>query len=190
MADGQIHWIHTNNRQYRVNSTIYDLSGVSVSFQKSNDFCAVVTYQAEKSETGDDAVSAGIFYGDNTLKSGPLFAALAQDFDVKGYDVTRASLQYRLGDGKLGVMLQRQEPAIGGESRSGGFVSYSHRVGKFDIRSQFQTMEDDRTVDIGLDYHLGSNTKIYAWLASIDEDEVPDRRYLALGVEHKLAVNF
>ncbi|ALS99217.1 hypothetical protein AT746_13760 [Lacimicrobium alkaliphilum] len=150
----------------------------------------MVTYQAEKSETGDDAVSAGIFYGDNTLKSGPLFAALAQDFDVKGYDVTRASLQYRLGDGKLGVMLQRQEPAIGGESRSGGFVSYSHRVGKFDIRSQFQTMEDDRTVDIGLDYHLGSNTKIYAWLASIDEDEVPDRRYLALGVEHKLAVNF
>lgn len=81
---------------------------------KLNDFYAVVTYQAEKSETGDDAVSAGIFYGDNTLKSGPLFAALAQDFDVEGYDVTRASLQYRLGDGKLGLMLQRQEPAIGG----------------------------------------------------------------------------
>lgn len=77
-----------------------------------------------------------------------------------------------------------------GESRSGGFISYSHRVGKFDLRGQVQTMEDDRTANIGLDYHLGNNTKIYTWFASIDEDEVPDRRYFAVGVEHKLAVNF
>lgn len=150
----------------------------------------IMTYQAEKSETGDSAVSAGLFYGDENLKSSNLFLALAHDFDVEGFDVTRATLQYKMADNKLGIMLQQQEPADGGESRTGALVSYSHRFGNWDARAQFQTMEDDRTLNMGVDYLLGKNTKVYLWGANIDKEGVPDRRYLALGFEHKITVDF
>lgn len=153
-------------------------------------FYGGVSYQAEKSAEGDDAVSAGLFYGDAELKKADLFAALAQDFDVAGYDVTRASLHYKLGAGKLGLMLQQQEPADGGESREGGLVSYSHRWGDWELRAQAQTMEEDRTYNLGVDYRLGKQTKLYVWGANIEQQDIPDRRYLALGVEHKLSVGF
>lgn len=153
-------------------------------------FYGVVSYQAEKSADGKDALSAGIFYGDAELKKAEVFAALAQDIDVAGFDVTRASFQYKLGDGKLGLMLQRQEPAEGGESRSGGLVSYSHRWGDWELRAQGQSMEDDRSYNLGMDYRLGKQTKVYVWGANIEQQDNPDRRYLALGVEHKLSVAF
>ncbi len=153
-------------------------------------FHAVLTYQAEKSSAGDDAISAGLFYGDANLKSSAWFVALAQDFDVAGFDVTRASVQHKLGAGKLGIMLQRQDPSAGGDARNGALASYSHRWGEWEWRAQLQSMEDDRTYNLGFDYHLGKQTKVYAWAAHIEQDDNPDRRYLALGFEHKLSIDF
>ncbi len=150
----------------------------------------VITYQAEKSETGKSATSAGIFYGDKYLKSNNLFAALAQDFDVKGYDVTRGSLHYKFDKNKIGVILQRQEPGDGGDSESGATISYERNLGKYALRAQYQTMEDDSLFNIGVDYKVGNSTKVYTWYSSSDREDSEDKQYFALGFEHKLSYKF
>ena len=153
-------------------------------------FKLIVTYQAEKSADGDSATSAGIFYGDQNLKKSPWFIAFAHDFDVNGYDTSRASLQYKMGQHTLGVMLQQQEAADSNESDSGGLVSYSYDAGKLVYRLQYQTMDDDSTANIGFDYPLGAQTKLYAWYAHIDKEATPDNKFLALGFEHKISYKF
>lgn len=149
-----------------------------------------MTYQAEKSVEGDSATSAGVFYGDANLKKYPVFAAIAHDFDVNGYDTTRASVQYKMGKHIIGGMLQQQEPADGGESQSGAMVSYSFNAGSLIYKAQYQTLEDDKTLNLGFDYPLGSSTKLYAWYAQIEKENNPDNTFLALGFEHKLSYKF
>lgn len=149
-----------------------------------------VTYQAEKTADGDSATSAGIYYGDANLKKHPIFAAIAHDFDVKGYDTTRASVQYKMGKHVIGGMVQRQEPSIGGDSQSGALVSYSFNSGSLIYKLQYQTLEDDRTFNLGFDYPLGKQTKLYAWYAQIEKEENPDNTFIAIGFEHKLSYKF
>lgn len=149
-----------------------------------------MTYQAEKSADGDSATSAGVFYGDANLKKSPLFAAIAHDFDVNGYDTTRASMQYKTGQHVIGGMLQQQEPADGGDSRSGAMMSYSYNAGSLIYMVQYQTMEDDKTFNVGFDYPLGASTKFYAWYAQINKEDNPDNKFLALGFEHKVSYKF
>ncbi|KXI29176.1 porin [Paraglaciecola hydrolytica] len=149
-----------------------------------------VTYQAEKSAQGDSATSAGVFYGDENLKKYPLFAAIAHDFDVNGFDTTRASVQYKIGQHVIGGMLQQQEPADGGESQMGGLVSYSFNSGNVIYKVQYQTLEDDTNLNLGLDYPLGNNTKVFAWYSQIEKENNPDNKFLALGFEHKLSYKF
>ncbi|WP_317931363.1 porin [Halioxenophilus sp. WMMB6] len=151
----------------------------------------IITYQAEKEADGDSAVSAGLFYGDQSLKKSRLFAAVAHDFDVEGFDVTRASVQFKLAGGKLGFMAQTQEPADGqGDSRSGSLVSYAYPIGKWELRGQLQTMEKDTTSNLGVDYHFGKRTKVFAWYANIDREDADQRSYFAVGFEHKLSKFF
>ncbi len=154
---------------------------------KFNNFSAVVTYQAEKEEEGKSATSAALFYGDKKFKNSPIFAALAHDFDVKGYDVTRASFQYKHKNHKLGFMLQQQEPTEVEESESeqGAFVSYSLLLGKFDYRLQYQTMDEDQSVNLGVDYRLSNLTKFYVWFHGLDKREQDEQTYFAFGFEHK-----
>lgn len=149
-----------------------------------------VTYQAEKDAESDSATSAGIYYGDANLKEYPVFAAIAHDFDVKGYDTTRASIQYKLGKHVIGGMVQQQEPAIGGESESGGLVSYSYNAGNLVYKAQYQILEDDKTFNLGFDYPLGKQTKVYAWYTQIEKRDNPDNTFIALGFEHKLSYKF
>ena len=163
------------------------VSYASPSFQG---FQVKVTYQAEKTAQGDSATSAAIFYGDQDLKKSPLFAAFAHDFDVNGYDTTRASLQYKMGAHVIGGMLQQQEPADGGESRSGGLVSYSFNAGNIIYKVQYQTLEDDTNLNVGLDYPLGKDTKLFAWYSQIEKENVPDNTFVAVGFEHKLSYKF
>lgn len=149
-----------------------------------------VTYQADKSADGDSATSAGLFYGDANLKKYPVFASIAHDFDVNGYDTTRASVQYKLGQHIVGAMLQQQELADGGESENGALVSYSFNSGTLVYKAQYQTLEDDKTFNLGFDYPLGKQTKFYAWYAQIEKQDNPDNKFLALGFEHKLSYKF
>ena len=57
--------------------------------------------------------------------------------------------------------------------------------GKFELKGQYQVMEDDNGFSAGADYKLGKNTKLFAWYSSLDFDAALDHDYLAVGLEHK-----
>ena len=156
-----------------------------------NKLQARLTYQAEKSPEGEAATSLGIYYGDRNLKASNTYAAIAQDFNVVGSDITRINVQTKMGAGKLGLMLQKEEnSSVANSSRTGGLVSYLHRINKIGLLSQLQTMEKDSALSLGVEYYVGSSTKIYGWLTQVDEENTSKSHYYSIGLEHRLANRF
>ena len=155
---------------------------VSPSFEQ---FSFGLTYIAEGSSDGQDGISAAVFYGDKNLKKSSWFASLATDKDVNGYDTTRATVQTKLDALTLGFGVQTQEPAEGGESKSGVLGSAAYKVDKLTYKLQIQTLEDDESITLGADYKLGDNTKLFAWYTGRNYDSSVDRSWLAVGIEHK-----
>ena len=139
---------------------------------------------------GESALSAGVYYGDKYLKKNDLFVALAQDFDVKGYDVSRVSAQYRFSVNKVGLMIQRQVLKNSGESEFGMMANYQYDTGRFAWKTQAQYMEDNKGLQIGVDFKLAENTKIFAFVSNYNEEDKDDRRYLGLGIEHSMSLPF
>ena len=72
-----------------------------------------------------------------------------------------------------------------GLERDGYLFSVAYPVGKFELKGQYQAMEDDNGFSAGADYKLGKNTKLFAWYSSFDFDTALDSDYLAVGLEHK-----
>ena len=151
---------------------------------KFNMFQFGVTYIAEDGVDGEDATSFSLTYGDSKLKKSKIYASIAHDADVKGYDITRASIQGKFDAFKLGAMYQTQE-ADGADSKDGFMVSAAYSMGKATLKAQHQTLEDDDSSSLGVDYKLGKNTKAYLWYSTLNFESKDDRDYLALGMEHK-----
>lgn len=147
-------------------------------------FSLGVSYIAEDDD-GKDAQSVSLVYGDQGLKKSQWFASVAADFDVKGYDTQRASVQAKFDKLVLGAILHNQEPAGGGESKNGAMVSAAYTLGKVVFKGQYQTLEDDNSVSIGADYKLGKSTKAFVWFTDRGLEGSDDKSWLALGLEHK-----
>lgn len=136
-------------------------------------------------DNDDSAVSLSAVYGDKALKKGKYYAALAIDSEVKGYDVTRLTLGTKVSDFKIGLMLQTQKNVATGEDGSGVMVNGQYKVGDYNLKAQFQTLEDDNGFTVGADRKLGKNTKAYTFFTTFTPDAGDDESYLALGLEHK-----
>lgn len=156
-----------------------------------------VTYQAEKEVGADAGVSIALLHGDKYLNKTNLFLALAQDFEVNGYDVTRASGQYKFGQHKVGAIWQQQQKVGSDEDQSGWLLSYQYRFTDIALKTQYQELEQNDQASIGIDYHLGSDTIVYAWASNASliqtldgEINDQDRRYFAIGIEQKLSYSF
>ena len=152
---------------------------------KFNGFTLGVSYVAEDDVEGDDAQSISLNYGDRNLKKGKWFASVAADFDMKGYDTQRASVQGKFDDLKLGAILHRQESVETGESKDGVMVSAAYTIGKVVLKGQVQTLEDDNSVSIGADYKLAKSTKAFIWYTDRGLDNSEDKSWLAAGLEHR-----
>ena len=154
-----------------------------------NGFKFGATYAAEgdSAQKGEDGFSLGAIYGDKKLKKSKIYAALAYDSDVKGYDVIRATLQGKIAGFKLGGMYQQQEVSAGGDSKTGYLVSAAYKVSAVTLKGQFQDMEDKGdSWSIGADYKLGKPTKLFAFYTNRSmEGEANDDKYIGLGLEHK-----
>ena len=138
-------------------------------------------------EEDDAATSISATYGDKALKKGKYYAAIAVDSDVKGYDATRVVFGTKISEVKVAAMYQTQENVETGIDDSGFLVNAQYQVGKFNFKGQYQTMEDDNALSIGVDHKLGKSTKAYAWYSTFNFDaiDVEDENYLAIGLEHK-----
>ncbi|NRQ43301.1 porin [Rheinheimera sp. YQF-2] len=151
-----------------------------------NGFGAQLTYILEDSVDAEDAVSAALFYGDDNLKDSNIFLSVAFDSEVNGYDSVRVNGQTKVAGVKLGAMLQRQEDIITGLEQDGWLLSGAYPLGKTELKAQYQTLEDDKAISLGLDYKAGKDTTLFAWYSSFNLDTpTPDRDYLAVGIKHK-----
>lgn len=173
---------------------------------KYNGFQFGISYVAEDSaaqevrdEKGDlvystDGYSMAAMYGDAKLKTSPIFASIAYDADVKGYEILRATVQGKLAGVKLGAMYQQQEKAFSASgklsdqtSTQGFLVSAAYTIDAVTLKTQYQDMEDKGdSWTVGADYKLGKPTKLLAFYTNRSLDgHIDDDSYLALGIEHK-----
>jgi predicted porin len=148
-----------------------------------------VTYIAEDSVDGESGVSLSAVYGDAKLKKSDIYASVAVDSEVDGYDVIRATVQGKVADITLGAMLQTQENVEGTEEMDGVVLSAKYTVNKMTYKGQFQAANykdgDDQTgITVGVDYKLAKSTKLFAFYTNFDLDTQEDNEYLAVGVEY------
>uniref|UniRef100_A0A486XQY0 Outer membrane protein n=1 Tax=Rheinheimera sp. BAL341 TaxID=1708203 RepID=A0A486XQY0_9GAMM len=145
-----------------------------------------LTYIMEDAADAEDAFSASLYYGDENLKDSNFYAAVSVDADVNGYDTVRLQAQGKVSGVKLGAIVHNQENIVTGLEQDGWLVSAAYPLGKTELKAQYQTLEDDDALSLGLDYKAGKNTTLYGWYSSFSLDTpTPDRDYLAVGIKHK-----
>jgi predicted porin len=157
---------------------------------KFNHFQVGVTYIAEDAVDAENGVSVAIFYGDAKLKKSAVFASVAVDSDVKGYDITRATLQGKVVGVVLGAIVQSQEKIDGSGEMDGFMVSAKYKMNKITFKGQYQAADfndgDDKSgITLGADYSLAKSTKLYTFYTTFDMDSGEDQDYLAAGIEYK-----
>jgi len=157
---------------------------------KMNGFQLGATYVAADSVEADSAYSLAVFYGDKSLKKSKIFASVATDSNLKGYDVTRATVQGKVSKFVVGGMVQTQKNQSTGDKMDGAMVSAAYKMGKTTLKGQYQ-MADFNGGDtkygtsVGADYKLGKNTKLYGFYTNLNMDSQATQDYVAVGVEYK-----
>ena len=161
---------------------------ISYKSPKFSDISVGVTYIAEDAVDAEDAISVAVFYGDKNLKKSKIYAAVAMDSEVKGYDTTRATVQGKVAGVTLGAIYHTQEKSVDGSAEMDGFlVSAKYKIDKVTLKGQYQTADYDggdskSGVTVGADYSLAKSTKLYAFYTSFDMDTGADEDYLAAGI--------
>ena len=163
---------------------------ISYKSPKFNNFSVGVTYIAEDSVDAEDAYSVAVFYGDKKLKKSKVYASIAMDSEVKGYDTTRATVQGKVSGITLGAIYHTQEAVDGGAEMDGFLISAKYKVNEVTLKGQYQTADYDggdskSGVTVGADYSLAKSTKLYAFYTSFDMDTGADEDYLAAGIQYK-----
>ncbi len=163
---------------------------ISYKSPKFSDISVGVTYIAEDEVDAEDGVSVAVFYGDKKLKKSKVYASIAVDSEVKGYDTTRATVQGKVSGVTLGAIYHTQEKVDGSAEMDGFMVSAKYKIEKVTLKGQYQTADYDggdsqSGVTVGADYSLAKSTKLYAFYTSFDMDTGADEDYLAAGIQYK-----
>jgi len=152
---------------------------------KFNDFHVGLTYVSEEEGNGDAGTSIALYYGDKNLKKNMLYAAIAYDADIKGYDTIRAAIQMKFQQFKVGVIYQEQEDVESNIKDSGVLASVSYTFNNITIKGQLQDLEKEDAASIGLDYKLSKKTKLFIFYTKHDLSDTYDNDWLSLGIHHK-----
>ncbi len=174
-ADLKVLWKGEN----RLNNS---LTYISPSY---NDFSLAISHIMEESPEGVSGQSVALMYGDEALKDSQLYASIAIDNDVNGYDSRRLLAQYKVSGFKVGAGLHHQEAMTTSAKEDGWLANVAYPMNKYEFKVQYQTLEDDDGVSAGVDYKLSKETKLFAWYSSFDFLSKVDTSYIAIGLEHK-----
>lgn len=166
----------------------------------------LASYILSEDKDKSDPFSLGVHFGDGSLKKTKFFVSLAHDQNMQGkaaiYETTRLVGMYQLGDLRLGAIFTQSEitdvydiddTEFTGESESGYAVNASYKIGKVLAKVQYQEFAGADAINIGADYKLGKNTKVYAWYTdreglSFDGETIKaasEGTYFAIGMEQK-----
>ena len=153
-------------------------------------FKVLATFIAEDDVDADNGYSMAVTYGDSALKKSAVYAAIAADSEVNGYDVVRATVQGKIEDFRLGAMYQTQEKLDGSAEADGYLVNAAYLMGSNTFKVQYQAMDfddsDDKTaVSVGVDHKFNKNIKVFGFYSSFDMDNNVDQDYVGLGMEYK-----
>ncbi len=154
-----------------------------------NGFKFIGSLIAEDSVDGDNGVSLAVTYGDKKLKKSKLYASVANDSDVKGMDITRATVQGKVAGVKLGAMYQTQEKTDGSADADGFMVNAAYTLDKTTFKAQYQTVDFDAgaendVMSLGVDYKLNKNAKVYGFYTTFDIEGAGDKDYLGVGISY------
>ena len=163
---------------------------LSYSSKAYSGFKVLATFIAEDDITAKEGYSIALTYGDPALKKNALYAAIASDSEVNGYDVVRASIQGKVKNVKLGAMYQTQEAVDGSAAADGYIVNAAYSVGKNTFKVQYQTMDFDESdnksaTSVGIDRTLNKNIKVFGFFSNLDMDNNVEQSYLGLGMQYK-----
>ncbi|TMP75680.1 porin [Pseudoalteromonas sp. S1608] len=166
--------------------------GNSVSYASNSyeGFKVLASFIAEDDKDAKNGYSVALTYGDAGLKKSAVYAAVAADSEVNGYDVVRATVQGKIEDFRLGAMYQTQEKVDGSAEADGYLVNAAYLMGSNTFKVQYQTMDfddsDDKSaVSVGVDHKLNKNLKVFGFYSSFDMDNNVNQDYLGLGMEYK-----
>lgn len=163
---------------------------ISYSSKDFNGFKMLATYIAEKDSEGESGYSAAVTYGDTGLKKSNVFASVAADSEVNGYDIVRATVQGKIGDFRLGAMYQNQEKVDGSSDADGYLVNAAYILASNTFKVQYQVMDFDEgdkksAISAGIDRSLSKNITLFAFYTNFDIDNNIDQDYLGVGMEYK-----
>ncbi len=166
--------------------------GDSISYKSPsfNGFRVLGSFIAEDSEEGENGFSTALTYGDAGLKESIIYAAIAADSEVNGYDTVRFTVQGKVADFKLGAMYQTQEKVDGSAEADGYLLNAAYKLGNATLKAQYQVIDFDAGdkvdgVSVGVDYKLAKNAKVYGFYSTFDADNQVEKDYLGLGIEYK-----
>ncbi|MCG9761911.1 MULTISPECIES: porin [Pseudoalteromonas] len=166
--------------------------GDSISYKSPsfNGFRVLGSFIAEDSEEGENGFSTALTYGDAGLKESTIYAAIAADSEVNGYDTVRFTVQGKVADVKLGAMYQTQEKVDGSAEADGYLLNAAYKLGNATLKAQYQVIDFDAGdkvdgVSVGVDYKLAKNAKVYGFYSTFDADNQVEKDYLGLGIEYK-----
>jgi len=166
--------------------------GNSVSYASNSyeGFKVLASFIAEDDVDAKNGYSVALTYGDAGLKKSAVYAAIAADSEVTGYDVVRPTVQGKIEDFRLGAMYQTQEKVDGSAEADGYLVNAAYLMGSNTFKVQYQTMDfddsDDKSaISVGVDHKLNKNLKVFGFYSSFDMDSNVDQDYLGLGMEYK-----
>ncbi|GHE81503.1 porin [Thalassotalea profundi] len=157
---------------------------------KFSGFQAGITYIVADSVDAEDAYSLALSYGDKNLKKAKVYAAIAMDSEVNGYDTMRVTMQSKVAGFILGAMVQSQEKIDGSAEMDGALVSAKYVIDNLSLKGQFQTANYDDGDDksgftAGADYKLSNSTKLYGFYTTFDMDSSSDQDYLGVGIDYQ-----
>ncbi|MCG7541521.1 porin [Pseudoalteromonas sp. OF7H-1] len=166
--------------------------GDSISYKSPsfNGFRVLGSFIAEDSEEGENGFSTALTYGDAGLKESAVYAAIAADSEVNGYDTVRFTVQGKVADFKLGAMYQTQEKVDGSAEADGYLLNAAYKLGNATLKAQYQVIDFDAGdkvdgISVGVDYKLAKNAKVYGFYSTFDADNQVEKDYLGLGIEYK-----
>jgi len=145
------------------------------------------TFNVIKEKDGlDDASSFSLRY-----KTRNIYAALALDSKVEGYDSYRVSFQIPLNKAQLGLMFQTSKEVNTGNKEEGYVVSLSRKITnkgtiKLQLTESDMKLVSGKQTTFGYDRELSKKAKIFIFYTDLSSSMVEkERNATAVGFEFK-----